>query len=139
MIDGMPALRFLTPEWVRKAGELRDSYREILPTVVYPVKLNMKVTSVPFAATDVDLYLDSSSGFLNMGLGQLQNPDLTITIDYETARAILIDQDQLKAMNDFASGKVQVHGDLGKLLSLQRTHPTNGGADLARDVKDITI
>ena len=48
--------------------------------------MNQVITDVPFGDGDVKLYLDTSSGELEMESGELETPDLTMTTDYDTAK-----------------------------------------------------
>ena len=54
-----------------------------------------------------------------METGHLESPDLTITIGYDTAKAILVDGDAQAAMQAFLGGKIKVDGDITKMIALQ--------------------
>ena len=58
-----------------------------------------------------------------MELGELDDPDLTMTTDYATARKIFVDQDQAAGMQAFMSGKIKVQGDMMKMMALQTAMP----------------
>ena len=62
-----------------------------------------------------------------METGHLDSPDLTITIGYETAKAILVDGDAQAAMQAFLGGRIKVDGDITKMIALQ-TAGMSGGA-----------
>jgi putative sterol carrier protein len=84
----------------------------------------------------------TSSGRLEMDVGHLESPDLTVTLSYDTAKAILVDADAAAAMNAFMSGRIRVDGDITKMIALQTasasasTDPT--AAEVVRRIQEIT-
>ena len=47
----------------------------------------------------------------------LDEPELTVTTDYVTARALFVSQDLAKLMESFMMGKILVTGDVTRLLA----------------------
>ena len=56
-----------------------------------------------------------------------------MTVDYDTAKAILIEGNPQAGMQAFMAGKVRVEGDMAKLMALQATPAASdpNAADLA--------
>jgi len=133
---------FLSPEWITAAKGIRDEYRGRVPPPPHPVRMNLEVTESPFDGEVVRAFVDTSDGELILEEGVLDPADLTVTIDYATARAIFVDQDQQAAMQAFLGGRIKVQGDMSRLLALQSTSPEPGAAELAAEisarVKEIT-
>ncbi|MCC6434823.1 MAG: SCP2 sterol-binding domain-containing protein [Acidimicrobiales bacterium] len=100
--------------------------------------MNQVITDVPDGT--IEAHLDTSSGRTQLELGHLTDPDLTVTTDYATARAIFVLQDAAAAMQAFMSGKIRVEGDMGKLMLLQAQamQPDPLAAEVAERVKAIT-
>jgi putative sterol carrier protein len=78
-----------------------------------------------------------------METGHLDSPDLTVTLSYDTAKAILVDGDAQAAMQAFLGGRIKVDGDITKMLALQ-TASAGGAADpaaveMAKRLQDITL
>jgi putative sterol carrier protein len=74
-----------------------------------------------------------------MDLGHLESPDLTVTTDYATARAIFLEQDPQAGMQAFLSGKVKVEGDMTKMMQMQIAMPKDDLADqVAAEIMAIT-
>jgi len=74
-----------------------------------------------------------------MDLGHLDSPDLTVTTDYATARAIFLEQDPQAGMQAFLSGKVKVEGDMTKMMQMQIAMPKDDLADqVAAEIMAIT-
>jgi hypothetical protein len=130
---------FLSDEWILAAREVRERHADDEQRVNVPIKMNQIVTDVPFGDGTVESYLDTSTGSLVFELGQLEEPDVTITTDYDTAKAIFVDQDQAVAMQAFMSGKIKVHGDMMKLMALQTAMPNDPkAAEISAEIRSIT-
>ena len=99
------AYPFLSPAWMNAARELRETMP--LPDTAPPVavRMNLVVTDTPFDA-DVHGHVDTTQGEVVIEDGHLEGPDLTVTVDYATARAIFIDQDAAAAMQAFMGGRM---------------------------------
>ncbi|MBG7604058.1 MAG: SCP2 sterol-binding domain-containing protein [Actinobacteria bacterium] len=130
---------FLSEEWMNEARSIRNKYADQVPDVAASIRINQVTTDVPFGDGTVHSYIDTSSGTLMMELGDLDEPDATITIDYDTAKAMFVDQDQAVAMQAFMSGKIVVQGDMMKMMALQTAMPTTEVSEkIAEEVRAIT-
>ena len=130
---------FLSEEWMNEARSIRNKYADQVPEVAASIRINQVTTDVPFGDGTVHSYIDTSSGTLMMELGDLDEPDATITIDYDTAKAMFVDQDKAVAMQAFMSGKIVVQGDMMKMMALQTAMPTTEVSEkIAEEVKAIT-
>ncbi len=130
---------FLSPEWMEAAKAIRDKYADQASAITVSVRMNQVITDAPFGDSDVKLYLDTSSGTLEMEAGELETPDLTLTTDYETAKKIFVDQDQAAGMQAFMAGKIKVQGDMMKMMAMQTGMPQDAIAKtIASEIQDIT-
>ncbi|MBA3286665.1 MAG: SCP2 sterol-binding domain-containing protein [Acidimicrobiia bacterium] len=130
---------FLSDEWMAAAREIREKYAGQTAKVAQVLKINQVVTGVPFGDGTVESSLDTSSGDVVMELGHLDDADVTVTTDYETAKAIFVDQDPAAGMQAFMAGKITVQGDMMKLMAMQSTMPTDEVSQkIADEVKAIT-
>ncbi|MCK4176352.1 SCP2 sterol-binding domain-containing protein [Aciditerrimonas ferrireducens] len=134
----MPSYPFLSDQWVAEARRIRDELAGPRPAVPHQVRMNLVVTEVPFGEDPVHAHLDTSSGLVELDLGHLADPDLTVTVDYQTAKAILVDGNPQAAMQAFMAGKVRVDGDMSKLVLLQTLPPDPAAAELAQRIRGIT-
>ncbi len=131
---------FLSPEWIEAAKAVRQKYADQAVKVSTIIRLNGVVTNTPFGADPVSVQLDTSSGIVQLELGLLENPDLTITTDYATARKIFVEQDQAGAMQAFMGGFIKVQGDMMKLMALQTQVPNDDTAkQIAKEINDLTM
>ena len=132
---------FLTDEWIDAARAIRDEAGGAggLP---HAVKMNLVIVETPdhadFADGKFEGHMDSSGGEMKMDKGHLEGPDLTVTVDYETAKAIFVDQNPQAGMQAFMSGKIKVEGDITKLMAMQNAAPDPTAAEIANKIKDIT-
>ena len=132
--------KFLTPEWVAAATELRYEMEDEVPAPAHSVRMNQIVTEVPadVAEGDVLAFMDTSEGEMKMDLGQLENPDLTVTLDYATAKAILVDGNPQAGMQAFMAGKIKVQGDMTKLMAMQAGPIDPSAQKLAAAIQGMT-
>jgi hypothetical protein len=131
--------QFLSPAWMDAAKEIRDTMPHPDVPSVGLMKMNLNVTETPFES-DVRGHIDTSDGEILIEDGHLEGPDLTVTIEYETARAIFVNLDFTAAMQSFMAGKIQVQGDITKLLAMQApgTEPDERALAMAEAVRAIT-
>ncbi len=122
-MGGVTAFPFLSDEWIDAARALRAEYADQVPPSPVPVRLNVVITEIPHRSDDLQGHIDSSNGQMIIEQGHLDEPELTITIDYDTAKAAFVTRDQQAVMQSFLSGKIFVDGDASKLLALQAGPP----------------
>lgn len=113
---------FLSAEWVKAVREIRDSYADHVPDVELPaVRVNVAVTGAPTTVDPegvVHAHADTSAGAargLVLELGALPEPDLTLSVDYDTAYALLVDQRPNAFIAAFLTGKIKISGDVQRL------------------------
>ncbi|MGI8664321.1 MAG: SCP2 sterol-binding domain-containing protein [Acidimicrobiales bacterium] len=128
--------KFLTAEWIDAAKKIREESGG--GAVPHSVRMNQIITDVPFGDGTVDAHMDTSSGELEMDLGHIENPDLTVTIDYETAKAIFVEGNPQAGMQAFMAGKIKVQGDMTKLMAMQSGTPDPAAIAVAAKIKEIT-
>lgn len=112
------AHQFLSDEWIAAARAVRARHGDVEPTALPQLAVNMTITDAPFGDADIESYLDTSSGEAVLELGVLDSPDVSITTDYETARAIFTSDDAAAGMQAFFAGKIVVNGDMMKLMTM---------------------
>jgi putative sterol carrier protein len=129
---------FLSPQWVEAARTIREDYRDKIPATAHVMRLNQVITEVPFGDGTINAHVDTTTGELEMELGHLDGPDLQVTLDYATAKAIFVEGNPQAGMQAFMAGKIKVEGDVTKLMAMQATPPDPGTLELAGRIKEIT-
>jgi putative sterol carrier protein len=126
--------KFLSDEWIEEARKIREEVDSPAAAPV-PVKMNLVITDVPFGNSSVDAHMDTTSGELVLDTGHVDGPDVTATLDYETAKAMMVDSNPQAAMQAFMAGKIKLQGDLTKAMALQSGPPN---PELTKRIQEIT-
>ena len=126
--------QFLSEEWIAAARKLRAE-AQAPATKPQPVKMNLTITEVPFGDGSMDAHMDTTSGELELDTGHLDGADVTATLDYETAKAMMVDANPQAAMQAFMAGKIKLQGDMTKAMALQ-SGPVD--AELTQKIQEIT-
>ena len=134
----MAKYQFLSDEWIEAAKTIREEHAGEAPAPAQKVRMNQVITEVPFGEGTINAHLDTSEGGMNMGEGHLDSPDLTVTLDYATAKAILVDGNPQAGMQAFMAGKIKVEGDMTKLMAMQQAPVDENAAKVAAAIKEIT-
>jgi putative sterol carrier protein len=120
------------------AKAIREEYRGKAAPMAQVVKMNQIITDVPFGDGTMETHMDTSSGEMEMDTGHLADADVTVTLDYGTAKAIFVDGNPQAGMQAFMSGKIKVQGDMTKLMAMQSGAPDPVSAEMTQKIADIT-
>jgi putative sterol carrier protein len=122
-----------------EAKAIRERYAGQTAKVATTFKINQVTTGAPFGDGTVKSFIDTSSGDVVTDLGELDDADVTVTTDYETAKKIFVDQDPAAGMQAFMAGKITVQGDMMKLMAMQTAMPNDETSQkIAEEIKSIT-
>jgi hypothetical protein len=138
---GEPAVahEFLSDDWMEAVKAIRDKYADQAAPVPYKIRMNQVITGAPFGdGADIPIYMDTTDGTMTMEKGALDDPEVTVTTDWDTARKIFVDQDQAAGMQAFMAGKIKVTGDMTKLMMMNAVPPDDVAKAVATEVKEIT-
>ena len=137
----MPKYAFLSDEWIAEARRIRADTGMDDEPVSAPVRVNQVITDVPFGEGSIAAHVDTTSGTLRLDVGHLDGADATITLDYDTAKALFVDGTPEAGLQAFMAGKITVQGDLAKLLAaVQQASPEaeSEAAELQQKIREIT-
>jgi putative sterol carrier protein len=126
--------KFLSDEWIEAARKLREETDEA--TTPHQVKMNLVITDVPFGDGTVEAHMDTTTGTVQLDVGHVEAPDVTATLDYDTARAMMVDNNPQAGMQAFMAGKIKLQGDMTKAMALQSGGPSD--ADFTAKIQAIT-
>lgn len=132
---------FLSDEWMAAAREIRERYEGDLPAVTTEVRINQIITDVPFGEGVISAYIDTSSGSLDLELGELAEPDAVLMVDYATAKAMIVERDPAVVMQSFLEGRIKVQGDMMKIMAMQASaasQHTPAAERIADEIRAIT-
>ena len=97
---------------------MREFKGKVAPPA-HKVKMNLVITEVPLGDGTVNAHMDTSGEEMVMELGHIDGADLTVTLDYDVAKAIFVDGNPQAGMQAFMAGKIKVQGDMTKLMAMQ--------------------
>ena len=134
----MPKYKFLSEEWIAEAKAIRERHAGETTPPAHTMRMNQIITEVPFGDGPIHSHMDTTGGEVEMDLGHLENPDLTVTLDYETAKAILVEGNPQAGMQAFMAGKIKVDGDMTKLMAMSAGPVDPAAAEVAAKIQEIT-
>jgi putative sterol carrier protein len=108
-------VQFLSEEWTKAVQDaLNDNaaFRSSLGTM--SARLQQVVTT---SDGEKRYWLTVGEGKVELGAGDLENADATITQDYDTA--VALSKNELTGVAAYMSGKIRISGDMMKLMQLQ--------------------
>lgn len=107
---------FLSPEWMETAEQIYERHAHHVAGRGFPtLVVNLVVTGAPFGAGQVEAHTDTTSGDILIRRGRAADPDLTLRVDYETARSLMVDQDPQATFEALILGRIQIEGDMAAL------------------------
>ena len=107
---------FLSPEWIEMAEQIYERHGHHVAGRGFPaLVVNLVVTGAPFGAGEIEAHTDTTSGDILIRRGNAAAPDLTLRLDYETARSLMVDQDPQLAIEALILGRIQMEGDMAAL------------------------
>ncbi len=121
-----------------EAKKIREEFRGKVAPSAHTVRMNQIITDVPFGEGTVEAHMDTSSGEMEMDTGHIENADVTVTLDYATAKAIFVEGNPQAGMQAFMAGKIKVQGDMTKMMAMQSGAPDPTAQEVATRIADIT-
>lgn len=135
----MATYPFLSDKWVAEARKIRQEFDGKGGAVPHQIRMNLVITEVPFSTDGpIDAHMDSSDGQLKLDVGHIDPVDLKVTLDYGTAKSILVEGNPQAGMQAFMAGKIKVEGDMSKLMMMQAAPPDETALEVASRLRAIT-
>lgn len=130
---------FLSDAWIENARALRAEFDDQIPEPPVAVKMNVIVTDIDHRDDgQLDGHIDTSGGEVIIENGHLDDPELTVTVDYATAKAAFVNRDPQAVMQAFFAGKILVEGDFSRLMALQAEQPNEAAIEMYRKLSAMT-
>jgi putative sterol carrier protein len=103
------AVKFLSAEWAQELQERLNANPRFTQAIG---SQSVKIQQVITGNTDGTLqyWLRLENGRVDLGVGELQGPDATITQDYDS---------ELNPVTAFMSGRIRIAGNMMVLMGLQ--------------------
>lgn len=135
---------FLSEGWITAVRAVYDAHHGEAPPMSLSLRANLNITDVPFGDDPLKAHLDTSSGELELDIGHVESPDVTMTMGYETAKAQIVNQDQQAFVQAFMGGRIRIEGDMAKVLGLAAAGSAGPpeaqtlARKVAQEIQDIT-
>jgi putative sterol carrier protein len=127
--------QFLSDEWFGEVKRLIDEHGTG-DGPAQDILVNLVITDTPFG-TDKEMHMGSQGGNPNWGDSHQDGADVTLTLDYETAKEIFVAGNPQAGMQAFMSGKIKVQGDMTKLMAMQQGG-AGGNPELQAAIQGVT-
>ena len=127
---------FLSDPWFDEVRRLYDSVGGAAPEGA-EVRMNLMIQSTPFD-DDLAMHLAVAGGRADWGKGHLDDAEVTLTLAYDTAKAIFVEGNPQAAIEAFMAGRIIVQGDITKLMVMQPSGPGSPAGDLTKALQEIT-
>ncbi len=119
---------FLSDSWFEEVERIRTEINPEVPEAVKDLVINLKVTDGPSG----DIEARIAGGKFEKGLAD--EAPTTLSVPYETAKAMFIEGDQNATMQAFMSGVIKVEGDMTKLMAMQAGGPPSPEAQKVQEL-----
>ena len=130
--------QFLSEAWMLEARKVYDEYDGPESAQTQDVQINLMIKDAPFGDGPIQAHLDTTGDEVELELGHIDGASTTITTDYDTAKALFIQQDQQAAMQAFIGGRIQITGDMTKVMLLMQSAPDAAALEIAERIRAIT-
>jgi len=128
---------FLSDAWLDAVLALQREYAENLPPPSAKAKINQVITGAPFGEGTVHIHTDTTSGTIVTIRGHAEDAKVKVTIDYETARRLVLEGDQQVAMQAFMQGRIRAEGDVS-ILMIPPPPKNDAQKELEQKLRDLT-
>jgi putative sterol carrier protein len=108
------AVKFLSPEWAQELTDRLNADESFTTSIANQHAKIQQVITGPEG--EHKYWMTLEDGKIDMGVGELDGADATITQDYDTAVALA--RSELNAVTAFMSGRIRI-SNLGFLMPLQ--------------------
>ena len=136
VIDGDGRHEFLSPEWIEAALAIRGEFHDRVADPAQPVRMNLIVTEVPFGHGEIAAHLDTAERGVFPDFGTITDAEVTVTLDYVTAKAMVVQQDLEVLSHAFLTGRIRIDGDMTRLLFLQDFDPPPDQKAIAMEINE---
>lgn len=132
--------KFLSEAWVTEAHAIQEAYKGKGTPPPAQARINLTITDVPADVGESPILakVDTSEGAVELDLGNFEAADATITLEYDTAKAFLVEGNPQVVMQAVMSGKVKISGDMTKVLALGSGAPDEVALEIGAKIREIT-
>jgi hypothetical protein len=108
---------FLSDGWFAEVDKILSEVDPPVPAALQDLVINLRVTGGPQG----DVEARMAGGRLLSGFGA--GAPTTLSLPFDVARKMMVENDQNAAMQAFMTGQIQVEGDMTRLMAMQAAGP----------------
>ncbi len=125
--------RFLSDGWFEEAEKIRAEINPPVPELIQDLVINLVVKDGP----DGDVEAKLEAGRFAKGLAD--EAPTKLTVPYDVAKKMFIEQDPQASMQAFMSGQIQVEGDMSKIMAMQAAGtPSEEAVQVQNRIQEMT-
>ena len=125
--------RFLSDGWFEEAEKIRAEINPPVPELIQDLVINLVVKDGP----DGDVEAKLEAGRFAKGLAD--EAPTKLTVPYDVAKKMFIEQDPQASMQAFMSGQIQVEGDMSKIMAMQAAgSPSEEAVQVQNRIQEMT-
>ena len=125
--------QFLSDGWFDEAAKIQAEISPEIPDAIKDLVINLVVKYGP----NGDIEAKMEAGTIAKGLAE--SAPTKLTVPYDIAKKMFIEQDPQASMQAFMSGQIQVEGDMTKIMGMQAAGPPSAEAQqVAQRIKEMT-
>ena len=127
------AQAFLSDGWFDEAEKIRAEIDPEVPEAVQGLVINLLVKAGP----DGDIEAKMEAGRFVKGMAD--EAPTKLTVPYDIAKKMFIEQDPQASMQAFMSGQIQVEGDMTKIMAMQAAgQPSEKALEVQKRISEMT-
>ncbi len=127
------AQAFLSDGWFDEAEKIQAEIDPEVPEAVQGLVINLLVKDGP----DGDIEAKMEAGRFVKGMAD--EAPTKLTVPYDIAKKMFIEQDPQASMQAFMSGQIQVEGDMTKIMAMQAAgQPSEKAVEVQKRISDMT-
>jgi len=126
---------FLSGEWFDAVDKIRAEVGDVpTPPALEGVQINVTVTGHP-DGEEINVNMDGG----DFDREHIDAAPATLTIPFEIAQKMFVENDQQAGMQAFMAGQIQVEGDMSVVMKVQAAGPPSEEAKaLAKKISEVT-
>jgi hypothetical protein len=124
---------FLSDGWFTEATKIFQEIAPPVPAALQDLVINLRVKGGP----NGDVEARMAAGQILPGFGA--GAPTTLTIPFDVARKMVVENDQNAAMQAFMGGQIQIEGDMTKVMAMQAAGPPGPESlQVAQRIREMT-
>jgi hypothetical protein len=124
---------FLSDGWFAEATRIFEEIAPPVPAAIQDLVINLRVKGGP--GGDVEARMAAGQILKGFGAGA----PTTLTIPFDVARKMVVENDQNAAMQAFMGGQIQIEGDMTKVMAMQAAGPPGPESlQVAQRIREMT-